>query len=132
MELNRLCNSCDKRLLCMLLSYFRFLFRYLFSPFIPPPALSLSALASFGDFPYLSTLVLGPAISWFLLPGIVLGLCSGFFIGIILLLLLFDYFLANLFSFSARITVPSSLQYLRSLAVAVSAVDEKQTLDTHT
>lgn len=41
MELNILCNSCDKRLLCILLPRFRFLFRYLFSLFISPPASSL-------------------------------------------------------------------------------------------
>lgn len=89
-----------------------------------------SALASSEGFPHLSTLLLGPAISSVLLPGSVLVLCSSSFTGIILLLLLFDCFLANLFSFPALIAVPSSLHYLLSLAVA--AVDEKQASDTLT
>lgn len=41
MELNILHNSYDKRLLCILLPHFRFLFRSLFSHFIAPPASSL-------------------------------------------------------------------------------------------
>lgn len=84
----------------------------------------LSVLVVSGVFPHLSILLLSPAISWVLLPGIVFILCSGYFTCIILLLLLFDYFLANLLSFPALITVSSNLHYLLSLAVA--AVDEKQ------
>lgn len=127
--LNTFCNSCDKRSLCILLPHFRFLFRHLFSPFIPSSASSLFSSgflwrhSSSLHFTACSSCFLG-SFTWYC-PC----LCSGFFTGIVLLLLLFDFFLANLFSFPALITVPSSLHYLLDLAVVVAAADEKQASD---
>lgn len=83
MELNILWNNCDKRLLCILLPHVRFLFRYLFSPFVFPfiPPLASSLLSS-GFFWRLSSSLCFTAWSSYFLcsspsPGFVLGLlCS--------------------------------------------------------
>lgn len=95
------------------LPHLKFLFRHLFSTFNS----LVSCPLSFGFFWGLSL-----SLHYTVLPrcflgsflGVALVMISGFFTAVILvfLMLLFDYFLASVFSFSVLITVPSSLHYL--------------------
>lgn len=96
------------------LPHLKFVFRYLFSTII---SLLVSCSLSSGFFWRLSsslhyTVLHRCFLGSFL--GVALVMCSSSFTGVILvfLMLLFDYSLASVFSFSVLITVPSSLHYL--------------------